>query len=245
MKWLFLLFALPLAADFYFFVPPTKWLPVPSQHLKGKVEIGFLSPERKSFRPSINLAVDTYKTTIEKYVEAVKQAHLVDRTKSWRDLGTIETSAGPAHIAQIDYKAPWGEVRALQAFLGHNNTVYLFTGVTHKNDFGLHEKDMIDSIRSFTIATTLPATLKTDEERKRFLDTSKEIIHTWGKSFARHSSKKSDLDQFNTRKFQKHWKVFEQKLLEQFPKMGLHWHARACKTVQDEILAYNENRRFK
>jgi len=202
---------LPLLIAFHFFIPPQGWYAAPPKHLKPGVEVGFICSERKTFRPSINLAVEQVSVDLPAYVAALRRIHEADRTKQWIDLGHFESLAGTMHLAQIDMKAQWGEIRSLQATCVKEGKAYILTGVTSKEDSSLFNKTIVASFASFTITDDLFGTLQ-PEEQKTFLSLSSSL-----------SNDKKSQEQF------------ERKLSSLFKEKGLHWAAKAAEETFSKL----------
>jgi hypothetical protein len=132
------------------FLPPKGWHETPSQP-SSRIKISFFTKAKKEFCPSINLAEEQVSLSIEEYVKAVQKIYESDPENRFRRLGTLKTKAGLASLISLDMENSIGKIRVLQSILIKEKTAYILTGAVLQEDFGLYQKDLIDSFRSFSL----------------------------------------------------------------------------------------------
>lgn len=129
------------------FTPPTGWrYAEPHPSLKN-VRIMVVGEGKNAFPPSINLAIMPFKGNLKAYLKNVKsinEAH----GDVWKDLGTIRTEAGDASLSQLDTKVTWGDVRMMHVILIKNETAYVLTVASLKEEFSKYYKDFFRAMRS-------------------------------------------------------------------------------------------------
>ncbi|MBS0627834.1 MAG: hypothetical protein JSS09_06445 [Verrucomicrobia bacterium] len=131
------------------FLPPKGWHKIPSKS-SSHVKMSFFTKAKKEFCPSINLAEETVSLSIEEYIKAVQKIYESDPENRFRRLGTLKTKAGIASLISLDMENSIGKIRVLQSILIKEKTAYILTGAVLQEDFGLYQKDLIDSFRSFS-----------------------------------------------------------------------------------------------
>jgi len=130
------------------FTPPKNWTEAPLS--SSSVKISFFTKGAKEFCPSVNLAEEKTSLSAERYLSAIKKMYMADPDNRWRSLGTIATKSGTAHLTSLDMEAPVGKVRILQSILIKEGVAYILTGAVLAEEFGLYQKELIESFRSLT-----------------------------------------------------------------------------------------------
>lgn len=135
------------------FTPPAGWHSTDSKDLLGSVKVMVVGKGEHEFPPSINLGTETYKGTLKQYLKRIKEIN-ASQGHEWKDLGTIRTPAGEASLSQADTKTKWGEVRMMHVILRKDNTVYILTAASLKEEFPKFYKDFFAAFRSLRFNET-------------------------------------------------------------------------------------------
>lgn len=132
------------------FTPPQGWNVADKSKLPPSVLVMIVGKGAHEMPPSIHLTTEEYKGTLKEYMEIVKQ---INRSKGndWKDLGTLNTEAGPASLSQADMKTEWGDVRMMHAILLRDGIVYNLTAASLKSEFSKFYKDFFQALRSLKI----------------------------------------------------------------------------------------------
>ncbi len=134
------------------FIPPKGWDCVQDRdQLPKKVQVVYIGTGNANFMPSLNLAEEPVTISLREYVSAAKTYHEAEPETACRELGTIKTKAGNAHVLQIDRKTGWGDVRFIQATLIVNNIAYVITGTCLRDEFGTFCPAFFEAIQTFDV----------------------------------------------------------------------------------------------
>lgn len=207
---------------FYSFHPPKKWNLADPAALSPRVKVGFICNRKKSFTPSMNLAIEEVALPLKEYISKVKQIHLSDKKNRWRELGYLQTKSGKAHLSQIETKNSWGHVRLLQSILIKDGYAYILTGVALKDDFPEFHPEFLKSFRSLEIEKCVFCTLETQEKKEQLKAAISSLKETWAPS-------KDSLKG-------KPWKTFEAFLTNTFEEKGVYWQIATMQQVQEELI---------
>ncbi len=139
-----------LLADTAAFDPPEGWRLADTKALPKSVKIMVVGSGKKEMPPSINLGTEQYAGTLKEYLKII-QAFNKSQGDTWRDLGTIETQAGPASLSQLDMKSQWGDLRMLHLIFIHEGTVYILTASALKEEFASFYPQFIKSLKSIRL----------------------------------------------------------------------------------------------
>ncbi len=90
----------------------------------------------------------------------------LDPENRFRRLGTLKTKAGTAHLTSLDMETTLGKVRVLQSIFLQEGMAYILTGAVLQEDFGLYQKDLIESFRSFSLKSHLSDYVQNDVQKK-------------------------------------------------------------------------------
>jgi hypothetical protein len=222
MRWLAYLPSLTFAA-FAYFVPPPNWNPIDPTKLSSSIEIGFISPSHKLFKPSLNFTREKFTGKPETYISALKRVHTADRKNKWIEIGYVETKSGRAHVAQIDSHKEWGHVRLLQMTLLHGDHAYLITAVASRDEFPNYHNLFLKTFESLWVGPSLNESL-TITELATLEKLKKEVHSAWKGDFANKTFQK------------KGWVPMEKKLRKVFKPLGLHWQVHALTVIRDTLL---------
>ena len=64
----------------------------------------------KEMPPSINLGYEEFQGSLKDYLKIVQDFNR-SQGDTWRDLGTVQTKAGPGSLSQLDMKSQWGNLK--------------------------------------------------------------------------------------------------------------------------------------
>jgi hypothetical protein len=132
------------------FTPPEGWRVADAQALPASVKIMVVGKGAHEFPPSMNLGTENYTGTLKQYLKRIKEINY-SQGLEWKDLGMIRTEAGDASLSQVDTKTQWGDVRMMHVILLKNETVYILTAASLKEEFPKFYKDFFKSLRSLKI----------------------------------------------------------------------------------------------
>ncbi len=243
----FFLLCLTLHSEpFYYFVPSAKWLIVDPEFLSKRVKIGFLDHSHKPFSPSINLALEKTDITQAEYIKIVKQLHQADISNQWRDLGYLETHSGSAHLAQIDLKNRWGQLKILQSILVRDGYAFIMTGVARQKDFAKFQESFLAMFRSLSVTEDCYASIE-DPKRKsiliRQISQLKEVcLDQISEALSKPNLSEKDKFLVISHLFEEqsfytnHLLPFEKFLNKNYNREGLFWQTHVIHHIQNEIL---------
>jgi len=131
--------------------------------------VGFVGKGSTDFRPSISLATEEVEEglSLSEYMKAVKSIQLADKNQ-YRDLGKFAMEGGKGRLIEITSTGGWGTIKMLQAILLKNNTVYILTGSTLKEDFLKLQPKLIQSFRTLKILPNLWTPIANADQKERF-----------------------------------------------------------------------------
>lgn len=222
---------------FYYFIPPKNWDVVDPSKLKPMFKIAFVERSKKPFKPSLNLGVQKVNVSLTDYLEAAKKQHLLNRNKKWNELGYVKTSAGDAHISQIDEKNQVGDIRSMQCILVKEGLAYVITAVALREDFTNYHNDFLKAFESFTICTDTLSSLNSEELKKNYDAKVKELLHNWTLFLAASKSPQPLEKSFEDKRFKRaFWTDFEKYLSKSFKDQGVFWQVMASKEVKHLLL---------
>lgn len=225
---------------FYYFIPPKSWDIVDPSNLKPMFKVAFVEHSKKTFKPSLNLGVQAVSVSLTDYLQGAKKQHLLNRQKKWCEIGYVNTSAGRAHISQIDEKAKIGDIRSMQCILVKEGYAYVITAVALREDFVNYHNDFLKAFESFTISENTLTSLNSEELKANYDAKVKELLHDWTLFLAASKNKQSLEKSFEDKRFQRgFWKDFEKFLSKSFNDQGVFWQAMACKEVRNLLLKDN------
>jgi len=129
------------------FTPPQGWKAVDPSILTSSVKAMVIGKGAHEFPPSINLGTEAFKGTLKQYLKRIKELNK-SQGSEWKDLGTVRTEAGEASLSQVDRKTQWGDVRMMHIILSKDDTIYIMTAASLKEEFPKFYKDFFNSLRS-------------------------------------------------------------------------------------------------
>lgn len=218
---------------FYYFIPPKNWDVVDPSKLKPMFKIAFVEHSNKTFKPSLNLGIQKIDVSLTTYLEGAKKQHLLNRNKKWSELGYVKTTAGDAHISQIDEKNTIGDIRSMQCILVKEGLAFVITAVALREDFINYHNDFLKAFESFTICPDTISSLTSEELKTTYNIKVKELLHNWSLFLATSKTKDSPEKTFEDKRFQRgFWSDFEKYLSKSFKDQGIFWQVMASKEVK-------------
>lgn len=211
-SFLFLNASLSALAPTCFFIPPEKWSTVAPEALSPLVKVGFVGPAQQGFCPSINLAIEKVKCSLQEYLDVVKKIHKTNRHKDWNYLGTFPTKAGDAALTQIDLPSSLGPMRMLQMIYLKDGTAYILTAAALKKEFVNLLPTFKKVFQSLQISTDLYEEIKDEKKRAR----AEQLLAQVESAVREQHSFTQDM---------KEWKKFQDYILDTFTHLGPYWQA--------------------
>lgn len=132
------------------FTPPEGWRIADPKALPPSVKVMVVGKGQHPFPPSMNLSTENFSGTLKQYLKRIKTINDAQGAE-WKDLGSIRTEAGDASLSQVDSKTQWGDVRMMHVILLKDNTIYILTAASLKEEFPKFYKDFFSSLRSLRI----------------------------------------------------------------------------------------------
>lgn len=141
------------------FTPPQGWRLVNPKELPGSIKAMVIGKGQGAVPPTISLGVDRFQGTLKEYLKKVKAIN-DSHGDEWKDLGTIQTEAGPASLSQVDIKTQWGVVRAMHVILVKDGNAYILTTSSPKEEFSQFYPEFFKVIRSLKMNKTVEENTK-------------------------------------------------------------------------------------
>ncbi len=137
------------------FTPPSNWTSVLPEKHSEYVKIGFLKKSKKTFKPSINLAVEKTETTLEEYIKAVKEIHQSQSNSIIKDLGFIKTKSEKAYLLEIRTKTSFEDIIMLQLITATDGHVFVLTGASSKDEYLTVYQEFLEAFNSLNISNNI------------------------------------------------------------------------------------------
>lgn len=129
------------------FTPPQGWRLVDPKDLPGTIKAMVIGKGQGTVPPTISLGTERFQGTLKEYLKKVKSIN-DSHGDEWKDLGTIQTEAGPASLSQVDIKTQWGIVRAMHVILVRDGNTYILTTSSPKEEFSQFYPEFFKVMRS-------------------------------------------------------------------------------------------------
>lgn len=129
------------------FTPPSGWHVADPKALPPSVKIMVVGKGAREFPPSINIGSEKFSGSLKQYLKRVKEIN-ASRNYVWKDLGKIRTDAGEASLSQVDTQTEWGAVRMMHVIIKKDDTIYIATATSLKEEFPQFYKDFFASLKS-------------------------------------------------------------------------------------------------
>lgn len=216
-----------------FFTPPAGWDFADPKILAPRVKIAFVGKTRSALAPSIILAEEDIKVGSSEYLKAVQIIYKKARKTSCRNMGSLQTQAGLAHLMQIDTETKYGPLRKLQLIFIKDNKAYVLTTSALKKDFSVHSDAFHKTLLSFACTCDLYAPL--GQELQADLELLENALVNKWRGFPKQEIGSEDF--FNTAEFQKsYWLPLQKKVLEDCKEQGAYWQMLVLKSIYKRLL---------
>lgn len=135
------------------FTPPQGWRLVDPKELPGTIKAMVIGKGQGPVPPTISLGIDPFSGTLKEYLKKVKAIN-ESHGDEWKDLGNIQTEAGPASLSQVDIKTQWGVVRAMHVIFLKDGNIYILTTSSSKQEFSQFYPEFFKVMRSLRMNKT-------------------------------------------------------------------------------------------
>lgn len=129
------------------FTPPKGWRFADKKLLPPSVEAMVVGTGKRDFPPSINLSTESYDGTIAEYLDTVRSINR-SHGNDWKDLGSIQTGAGPASLSQVITNTEWGNVQMMHVILVDNGRAFILTAASLQSEFPRFYKEFFPALSS-------------------------------------------------------------------------------------------------
>ena len=227
------------------FTPPKGWRLADSASLPPTVKVMVVGKGQYPFPPSMNLSTEPYKGTLKQYLKTIKSMN-DSQGYEWKDLGMMETQAGPASLSQVDTQTEWGNVRMMHVILLKNERIYILTSSALRDEFSKFYKDFFNAMKSLklntnfieAVAPPLQGQLKLAYEK--LISQWKERVAAKIKEYPSLSQDKIKSQTFKEEYFQKNeWIPYKEMIETKFADMGADWQTMALQNSQDDLFNIN------
>lgn len=131
--------------------PPKGWNCIDAAtELPQKIVAVYIGPAKDKFTPSINIACEETAKNMTEYLNNAKTYHEMQGDAQCKNLGTVSTQAGEAHLLQVDRATSWGKVRFIQAILLQDHYAYVVTATCLQKEFATLAPQFFKSIQSLS-----------------------------------------------------------------------------------------------
>lgn len=211
------------------FTPPPNWQVADSSILPETVLVMVVGKSTSAFPPSINLGAEHFSGTVKQYLKRVKELNQAQGFE-WKDLGSIKTEAGDVSLSQVDRKNEWGEIRMMHLITKKNDTIYILTAASLKEEFPRYYNDFFSVFRSFRFNKTAHEMVTDKVQRVRIEKDEVALKTLWKAVYAENKAKDPTLtpqqlneQTFNSKKFEEMWNRFKSMLENNYSNMGVDW----------------------
>lgn len=132
------------------FDPPPGWQFADTKDLPKSVKLMVVGKAKNEMPPSINLGYEEFQGSLKDYLEIIKKYN-ASQGDAWRDLGTIQTKAGPASLSQLDMNSQWGPLRMMHVIYKQDSMIYILTASSKKEEFSSYYPLFFKSLTSFRL----------------------------------------------------------------------------------------------
>jgi len=178
--------------------------------LSPRVHIAFVG-KGSGLAPTVNLATEPVTITLQAYVDAVRKIHIADPNAKWRDLGRFDTLLGAGKLTELEVATEQGKARLMQLMVVKEGLAYILTACALKEEFSKYYKLFDATFHSLQEADDLAACYP--EEKRGELKQALEGLTGEEK-----------------------WADFEQKIIQDFTKMGSYWQILLLSEARAKLL---------
>lgn len=129
---------------------PEGWQVADQKSLPKSVKLMVVGKSSKEMPPSINLGYEEFQGSLKDYLKIVQDFNR-SQGDTWRDLGTVQTKAGPGSLSQLDMKSQWGNLRMMHMILKKDSVVYILTASSLKEEFSKYYPVFFKALQSFQL----------------------------------------------------------------------------------------------
>ena len=198
------------------FSPPKGWHKNPIETPSSRVKVSFFTKAKQEFCPSINLLEEKVSSSIEEYLKNIQKMYESDSNNRFRRLGTLKTRAGTAHLTSLDMETALGKVRVLQSIFLQEGIAYILTGAVLQEDFGLYQKDLTTSFRSFSLESNLYDYVQNEMQKSTLINQIQSLLST-------------------QKKDKKHLDPFKRFVTQEFKEEGSYWQLLLLEEIEKKL----------
>lgn len=134
-----------------FFSPPEGWQLIPKEEYPPFVELIYKGSSQKYwYPPSVNLACEEWKGTLDEYIAAISTAHNNHPLISFREIGPYQTDLGcNGRLCFARQRTEYGPVKLIQWVTLKEQTIFVITAAARVEDFSKNYKSFIKVFNSF------------------------------------------------------------------------------------------------
>ncbi|MFA6118659.1 MAG: hypothetical protein WCT85_00035 [Parachlamydiales bacterium] len=192
-----------------FFICPGSWQIVNPKEYGKYIKISFVKNQKTLIRPSINLAIEHTKLSLDEYTEAAKNNHIADLNTKFEILDKINLKQGLACICRIDKNSNSIDFDMLQMIFIKDSLAFIMTGACKKNEMIENYKSFMNIFLSFQIVDDIFSLIEDKTKKDELIQNFNDLIK---------SSK-----QLSLREKQKNISSFEKYLDKKFPNLGKYF----------------------
>ncbi|MBN1915012.1 MAG: hypothetical protein JW769_03900 [Parachlamydiales bacterium] len=162
--------AIPLLAEetsLLIFQPPQKWKITDPHKNPPHVQIAFVQNSRQLFRPSLNYAIEETKSSLDRYLQIVKNNYSSQKNKIIQDMGEISTNIGPSRLLIISSSSSAGNIKILQSITVHNEKAHILTGAVLEKDFSKYYGQFMRVFTSLRIIQDVFEEISDNNDQKK------------------------------------------------------------------------------
>lgn len=225
-----------------YFKPPKNWLLADANALLPSVKVIVIGKGNSALPPSINLSWEPYQFTLKQYLQAVKNRNTAQGYE-WKDMGMIQTDAGPGDLSMVDSKSAWGDVRSMHLILLKDKRIYILTASAVKSEFSNFYKEFFDSIKSLKVAKNVYDLVENKQQRAQLQNAVRKLMGQWKEMISTAQSTNPTLQPvaikekvFNSAEFQNQILTpFRETLNEKFGQQGQELNTLFLQKIEDQL----------
>lgn len=226
------------------FTPPSGWRLADTNALPSSVKVMVIGKGKSPFPPSMNLAMQPYKKSLQQYLKTVKAIN-ASQDAEWKDLGSIQTEAGPASLSQVDRKTEWGEERMMHVILLKNEQIYILTASALKEEFPQFYKDFFAAMKSLRLSKDIFDLIPNTQRRAQLKKAYDNVQSQWLVLLKQQqaSQPNQSLEDIKNKLFESEsfqntvWTPFKTMLEQQFSDMGPQWQSFMMEKTEDNLFS--------
>lgn len=221
------------------FTPPEGWMIADPAQLPASVRLMAVGKGKKDFPPSLNLASERFKGSIEDYHKIIKEINQ-SQGFQWKKLGKLDSPAGSLALSQADTVNEWGQVQLLHGVVLVDGVVHIVTGAALKEEFGQFRATFINAMKSLRVNPGAIAMVKDPQRRAKLEQARSTVMNKWKNTVAQagdQPSREESKALFYKELFQSEtWKPFTHMLASDYDDMEPSWQTAILDGLMNEIL---------